>query len=66
VSDWFQRCRQDWIAETLQVFGFINREHLRRKFDISNPQASKDLATFLKQNPKLMRYNVNAKRYEKP
>jgi ribosomal protein L7/L12 len=40
MSDWFIRHRQDWIKETLQVFGFINREHLERKFGVSTPQAS--------------------------
>jgi hypothetical protein len=31
---WFEQQRMDWIAETLRIFGFINREHLMRKFGI--------------------------------
>lgn len=54
----------DWIAETLRVFGFINRAHLMRKFDISQPQASTDLQAFLSRHPQTMQYNPSAKRYE--
>lgn len=61
---WFENYRQEWIAETLMVFGFINREHLQRKFGISTPQASMDLQTFLATNPKAMTYNATARRYE--
>jgi len=56
--------RQAWIAETLRVFGFINREHIERKFGISTPQASIDLAAFQKANPEAISYNMSAKRYE--
>ena len=55
--------RQAWIAETLRVFGFINREHIERKFGISTP-ASIDLAAFQKANPEAISYNMSAKRYE--
>jgi DeoR/GlpR family transcriptional regulator of sugar metabolism len=61
---WFEQHRQDWIAEALSVYGFINREHLERKFGVSTPQASKDLATFQRLNPKAMAYNLTTKRYE--
>ena len=60
---WFEQHRQDWIAETLRVFGFINREHLIRKFGISAPQAAHDFATFMRLNPKAMAYDNSAKRY---
>jgi len=40
--NWFARYRLDWIADMLHVYGFLNREHLQRKFGISTPQASKD------------------------
>ena len=62
---WFEQHRQDWIAEVIDVFGFINRDHLVRKFGVSVPQASKDLQRFQRDNPGAMIYNVNAKRYEK-
>ena len=61
---WYEQHRQDWIAETLHVFGFINREHLCRKFGISVPQASTDLRTFQRENPQAINYNLTAKRYE--
>lgn len=52
-----------WIAETLHVFGFINRDHLVRKFGISVPQASIDLNAFLKEHPLAMTYDLSTKRY---
>lgn len=60
---WFEQHRQDWIAETLRVFGFINREHLERKFGISTPQASLDLNRFRRAHPSLIRYDASEKRY---
>lgn len=62
---WFNQHRQDWIDEVLAVFGFINRDHLVRKFAISVPQASKDLQQYQRDNPGTMIYNLNAKRYER-
>lgn len=62
--NWFTDRRQEWIAETIHIFGFINREHLERKFGISTPQASHDLRTFQKEHPDLVIYNASAKRYE--
>lgn len=61
---WCEDQRMHWITETLRVFGFINRDHLQRKFGISQPQASKDLNAYARANPKAMRYNLSAKRYE--
>jgi len=60
---WAEDYRQDWIAETLRVFGYINREHLVRKFGISVPQASNDLVKFTRDRPGLMSYDSSAKRY---
>lgn len=60
---WFQRHRIAWIEETLRIFGFINREHLQRKFDISTPQASNDLTIFQRLNPDAVTYDKSAKRY---
>lgn len=61
---WYEQHRQDWIEETLDVFGFINREHLERKFGVSVPQASRDLQTFSRLNPGQMVYSLQRKRYE--
>jgi hypothetical protein len=60
---WFGQYRIEWIAETLRVFGYINRKHLERKFDISMQQASLDLNTFLKEHPDLMAYDRSKKCY---
>lgn len=62
---WFENFRQDWIYETLEIFGFINREHLMKKFKISVAQASWDLALFQKNHPGIIAYNPSTKRYER-
>lgn len=61
--NWFRQQRQEWIAEMLHVYGFINREHLQRKFGISQPQASIDLADFLHSHPTAMTYDQRRKCY---
>ncbi len=53
----------EWIEETLRVFGFINRQHLMRKFFISLPQASMDLNRFQEMFPGRMHYDLASKRY---
>lgn len=62
---WFESRRIAFIAEMLHVYGFINREHLMRKFGISRPQASKDLTSFQRNSAGGMVYSVNRKRYER-
>lgn len=61
--NWFQKQRQEWIAETLRVFGYINREHIERKFGVSTPQASTDLRAFQVLNPGVMVYDTRHKCY---
>ena len=61
---WFVRHRMDWIAETVWIFGFINREHIERKFGVSTPQASTDLRLFQKLYPGVITYNLSTKRFE--
>jgi hypothetical protein len=61
---WCVRQRQEWIAETLRIFGFINRMHIERKFEVSAQQASNDLKTFQERHPGLIEYSVSRKRYE--
>jgi hypothetical protein len=60
---WFVDYRMAWIAETLRVFGFINREHIERKFGVSTPQASIDLRDFQRRYPGVMAYDSSARRY---
>ena len=64
MSKWFENQRVAFIAAMLHVYGFINREHLMRKFSISRPQASKDLRSFERHASGSMRYNRSTKRYE--
>lgn len=61
---WFEEHRQDWIAEVVRIFGFINRTHIQRKFGISTAQASIDLQTYQRRNPDAVSYNKTAKRYQ--
>jgi hypothetical protein len=49
--NWFAQHRQEWIQESLYVYGFINREHIMRKFSVSRPQASKDMQQYQRDNP---------------
>jgi len=60
---WFKNHRMEWIAESLRVFGFINREHIMTKFGISMPQASIDLRDFQKLYPDAVEYSLKDKRY---
>jgi DeoR/GlpR family transcriptional regulator of sugar metabolism len=66
VSRWFENQRIAWIAEMLLIYGFINREHLVRKFGISVPQASKDLSSFAKNSSGGMVYDLSKKCYVRP
>jgi hypothetical protein len=61
--NWFAQQRQAWIAETLEIFGFINRVHLMRKFGISRAGAALDLGTFNEQHPDAMHYDNRKKIY---
>jgi hypothetical protein len=63
MARWFEQQRQLWIGEMLTVYGFINREHLERKFGISTPQASLDLQRFLRAHPKAVQYDLSRKAY---
>ena len=60
---WFENYRMEWIEETLRIFGFINRCHLMRKFDLSIAQASVDLRNFRRLHPKAMMYDNTRKQY---
>ncbi len=60
---WFEEQRINWIAEMLDIYGFINRAHLQRKFRISTPQASLDLRNFQQVHPGKMAYSKGNKCY---
>ncbi len=65
MSGWFQNYRYEWIREMIDIYGFINRDHLRRKFGISMPQAAEDLKQVQLRWPDLVTYNLSSKRYER-
>lgn len=60
---WFRRQRLEWIDEISEIYGFINREHICKKFGISIPQASLDLTDFNKIFPGRLQYDRSAKIY---
>lgn len=55
--------RQEWIAEMLRVYGFINRGHLMRMFGVSNAAAANDIRDFQKSRPQAMAYNPKVKMF---
>lgn len=61
---WFTAYRKQWIYDIIYIYGFINREHLVKKFGISIPQASIDLREFMKEYPDLLIYDKSAKCYK--
>lgn len=63
--NYFQQHRIAWIREMLDIYGFINRDHIQRKFWVSQPQASKDLQAILKMYPDQITYNTSQKAYVK-
>lgn len=63
MSKWFQNTRQEFIAATLKQFGQVRRADLIRQFDISQPQAANDIASFLATDPPHVAYDVRSKAY---
>lgn len=60
---WFVEQRLAWIKESVEIWGYINREHIRKKFGVSDPQASADIAKVIARWPALMAYNKSQKQY---
>lgn len=63
MSQWFINHRQGFIADSLRLFGQINRATLVERFNISAPQASMDIQRFLRENPDAMIYDGRCKTY---
>lgn len=61
---WYAEYRYAWIKESIEVFDYINRRHICRKFGVSQPQASMDLQEVNRRYPELMAYNLHTKQYE--
>ncbi len=64
MSTWFKQQRVEWVIEIVQIYGFINRSHIIRKFGISSAQAVNDIRSVQEMRPDLMAYNPRSKRYE--
>lgn len=66
---YFERHRIEWLQIHVQTVGHFQRADITSKFQISVPQASKDIATYKRltkkwQMPKII-YNSTLKRYER-
>lgn len=60
---WAQEYRLNWIAEMLDIYGYVNRQHIMRKFRLSTPQASADMKLFGEHFPNTAIYDKSAKCY---
>lgn len=60
---YFENLRMGWIIEMVQIYGFINRKHVVKKFGVTEQVVSKDFTNVMKLHPALMRYDVNDKCY---
>lgn len=60
---YFERLRIGWIIETVEIFGFINRGHVVKKFGVTEQVVSSDFKNVQKLHPHLMRYDTSAKCY---
>ena len=61
--NWYHSEKMRWMKEMLEVYGFINREHLMRKFKISNGQAAIDFRKFDESHGALWRYDIRKRAY---
>lgn len=60
---YFERLRIEWIVESIEIFGFINRAHVTRKFGVTAQVASSDFSKVQKLHPRLMSYDTSQKSY---
>ena len=60
---WAVEQRLAWIKEAVEIFGFINRDHIEKKFWVSTPQASVDLRMAQERWPDLITYDKSQKQY---
>lgn len=64
TENWSARERLIYIERLAYWRGWVRRTDVCEKFGISTPQASADLAEYLRRNPRSLRYNLSRKRYE--
>lgn len=62
---WFTEQRFAWIKESVEIFGYVNRGHIVKKFGITTAQASVDIREVQARWPDLMDYDTSGKRYVK-
>lgn len=62
--NWFTEHRVEWIKESVEIFGAINREHIMKKFGVSVAQASLDLRKARNRWPDLIKYDLSEKVYK--
>lgn len=58
-----QKLRIIWIEGRAREVGFINRSDICEAWDLSLPQATKDLVLFSELFPGRLKYDVRSKRY---
>ena len=61
--NWYGQQRHAWIAEMLQIYGFINRKHICAKFGCSAQLAGNDLTRFAGSNSDWVQYCPRRKAY---
>ena len=62
-GNWFKEQRINWILEMIEIYEYINRIHIQRKFGVSVVQASQDLRDTMRRYPGKMEYDIAEKRY---
>jgi len=60
---YFEQLRISWIIEMVEIYGFINRSHVSKKFGVTHQVASSDFAKVQKLHPRLMSYDASQKCY---
>jgi hypothetical protein len=63
VASWEAERRLDYIDYRMATAGSINRLDIMRTFGVSEPQASKDISTFIRIHPNAIAYDKFNKRY---
>ena len=62
---WPEKQRHEFIDNTLEKTGFINRAEIVSKFEVTVLTASKDLTNYARLYPEKVTYNLSTKRYER-
>lgn len=60
---YFEQLRIAWIIEMVEIYGFINRSHVVKKFGVTPQVASSDFGKVQKLHPHLMSYDTGQKCY---